>query len=203
MRLLSSITQRIFRIYSGVFIVSVFKQNYNDLSLCYWICETPHCACIWTVQTQDNSQYLSMVEAVLNSDGHYFSASFDLTHTLQRLANTSPDFKNLPLHERVAYHFCTSAVLFSLGKSRDILTIFASQINEIMLNLFFCELSGTLIILKKNVTLKLWVTLSLVVNLLQRQNCFFSFVMRSKGYPWCKKNWCSFLKYLPTTKSEG
>ena len=44
-----------------------------------------------------------MVDTVVGMDGYYFSTTFDLTHTLQRLANTSPDFKNLPLHERVTF----------------------------------------------------------------------------------------------------
>lgn len=56
-------------------------------------------------QTQDNTQYLSMVDAVLGIDGYYFSTTFDLTHTLQRLANTSADFKYLPLHERADSRF--------------------------------------------------------------------------------------------------
>jgi len=81
-----------------------------------------------------------MVDAVLSNDGHYFSTSFDLTHTLQRLANTSPDFKNLPLHERVGYRFCTpctqaSVLPFSIGINKDILTIFRTQINKTMLSL--------------------------------------------------------------------
>jgi len=53
-----------------------------------------------------------MVDAVLGMDSYYFSTSFDLTHTLQRLSNTSPDFKTLPLHERVC--FCAVENLLAL-----------------------------------------------------------------------------------------
>ena len=42
-----------------------------------------------------------MVENVLNAEHFYFSNTYDLTHTMQRLYNTSPDFISMPLHERV------------------------------------------------------------------------------------------------------
>lgn len=43
-----------------------------------------------------------MINNVLNTDGFYFCTDFDLTHTLQRLANTSPDFQEMSLLERVS-----------------------------------------------------------------------------------------------------
>ena len=42
-----------------------------------------------------------MIEQVLLTDGFYYSTTYDLTHTLQRLSKTSPDFLQMPLHERV------------------------------------------------------------------------------------------------------
>lgn len=42
-----------------------------------------------------------MINNVLTTDGFYFCTDFDLTHTLQRLANTSPDFQEMSLLERV------------------------------------------------------------------------------------------------------
>ena len=42
-----------------------------------------------------------MLETVLSIEGFYFSTAYDLTHTLQRLNNTSPDFKFIPFHDRV------------------------------------------------------------------------------------------------------
>lgn len=59
-----------------------------------------------------------MIIHVLSVDGFYFSATYDLTHTLQRLSNTSPEFQEMSLLERVRIHvlifFSTSmkAVLF-------------------------------------------------------------------------------------------
>ena len=52
-------------------------------------------------QQRNNNVYLSMVQAVLQTDNFYFSCSYDLTHTLQRLSRTSPDFLQMPLFERV------------------------------------------------------------------------------------------------------
>lgn len=56
-------------------------------------------------QIQDNSAFVSMVETVLSAESFYFSTSYDLTHTVQRLANTSPDFRQIPLHERADMRF--------------------------------------------------------------------------------------------------
>lgn len=43
-----------------------------------------------------------MIHNVLTTDGFYFCTDYDLTHTLQRLANTSPDFQEMSLLERVS-----------------------------------------------------------------------------------------------------
>lgn len=53
-------------------------------------------------QTRDNAVYVSMVESVLKTGYFYFSTTYDITHTLQRLHNTSPEFVSIPLHERVS-----------------------------------------------------------------------------------------------------
>lgn len=56
-------------------------------------------------QITDNRVYYSMIENVLKANGFYFSTTFDLSHSLQRLANTSPDFVNIPLFERADPQF--------------------------------------------------------------------------------------------------
>ncbi|XP_038154593.1 phosphatidylinositol-3-phosphatase SAC1-B-like [Cyprinodon tularosa] len=56
-------------------------------------------------QMQDNKTFLSMINSVLQTDGFYFATDYDLTHTLQRLANTSPDFHDLSLLERADQRF--------------------------------------------------------------------------------------------------
>ncbi|XP_074644697.1 phosphatidylinositol-3-phosphatase SAC1-like [Tubulanus polymorphus] len=57
------------------------------------------------IQQQDNEMYVSMVDNVLRTDSYYYSTSLDITHTLQRLHNTSPEFLQLPLHERADQRF--------------------------------------------------------------------------------------------------
>uniref|UniRef100_A0A1B6DBF0 Phosphatidylinositol-3-phosphatase SAC1 n=1 Tax=Clastoptera arizonana TaxID=38151 RepID=A0A1B6DBF0_9HEMI len=51
-------------------------------------------------QERMNKLYLSMLETVLAIPNFYFSYTFDITHTLQRLHNNSPEFLKLPLHLR-------------------------------------------------------------------------------------------------------
>ncbi|KAJ3609330.1 hypothetical protein NHX12_023853 [Muraenolepis orangiensis] len=51
-------------------------------------------------QSEENKTLLSMINNVLETDGFYFCTDYDLTHTLQRLANTSPDFQEMSLLER-------------------------------------------------------------------------------------------------------
>ncbi|KAM9824281.1 phosphatidylinositol-3-phosphatase SAC1-A [Neosynchiropus ocellatus] len=56
-------------------------------------------------QMQENKTYLSMIDNVLMTDGFYFCTDYDLTHTLQRLANTSPDFQDMSIFERADQRF--------------------------------------------------------------------------------------------------
>jgi len=44
------------------------------------------------LQISQNKLYISMVESVLNTPFLYFSYSYDITHTMQRLHNTTPEF---------------------------------------------------------------------------------------------------------------
>ncbi|KAM4581311.1 phosphatidylinositol-3-phosphatase SAC1-B [Odontesthes bonariensis] len=56
-------------------------------------------------QMQDNKAFLSMINNVLHTDAFYFATDYDLTHTLQRLANTSPEFHDMTLLERADQRF--------------------------------------------------------------------------------------------------
>lgn len=56
-------------------------------------------------QIQYNKTYLSMVQSVLHTPNFYFSTSYDLSHSLQRLHNTSPDFLLMPLFQRADQRF--------------------------------------------------------------------------------------------------
>lgn len=44
------------------------------------------------LQISQNKLYISMVESVLNTPFLYFSYSYDITHTMQRLHNITPEF---------------------------------------------------------------------------------------------------------------
>ncbi|XP_033849472.1 phosphatidylinositol-3-phosphatase SAC1-B isoform X1 [Acipenser ruthenus] len=56
-------------------------------------------------QMQDNKCFLAMLNNVLNTDGFYFATNYDLTHSLQRLSNTSPEFQEMSLLERADQRF--------------------------------------------------------------------------------------------------
>ncbi|KAI2529227.1 SAC1 like phosphatidylinositide phosphatase, partial [Homo sapiens] len=73
-------------------------QLSQDQYLVYWA------QSIWW-QLQDNKTFLAMLNHVLNVDGFYFSTTYDLTHTLQRLSNTSPEFQEMSLLERADQRF--------------------------------------------------------------------------------------------------
>ncbi|CAF1245042.1 unnamed protein product, partial [Didymodactylos carnosus] len=53
-------------------------------------------------QLKYNTKYLSMLEVVLRTDAFYFSYSYDITHTFQRLQTSAPDFFQTPFIERVS-----------------------------------------------------------------------------------------------------
>ncbi|XP_015908698.2 phosphatidylinositol-3-phosphatase SAC1 [Parasteatoda tepidariorum] len=56
-------------------------------------------------QKNFNKVYLSMVQSVLKTPYFYFSYTYDISHTLQRLHNTSPDFLSMPLFQRADQRF--------------------------------------------------------------------------------------------------
>lgn len=43
-------------------------------------------------QMQNNAAYLEMIKSVLSMPYFYFSYTYDLSHTMQRLHNTTPEF---------------------------------------------------------------------------------------------------------------
>lgn len=53
----------------------------------------------------DNNLYLNMVEQVLSTPFHYFSYSYDITHSIQRLHDISPDFWLQSLWDRADQRF--------------------------------------------------------------------------------------------------
>lgn len=65
----------------------------------------------------DNNLYLNMIEQVLSTPFHYFSYSYDLTHSIQRLHDISPDFWLQSLWERADHRFVWNKNLLQDFKS--------------------------------------------------------------------------------------
>lgn len=70
---------------------------------------------MYLLQMQDNKTFVSMISSVLHTDSFYLAADYDLTHSLQRLANTSPEFQDMSLLERVTNTTSRTHYCFALG----------------------------------------------------------------------------------------
>ncbi|XP_014209737.1 phosphatidylinositide phosphatase SAC1 [Copidosoma floridanum] len=62
-------------------------------------------------QIRNNEFYLEMVKSILNTPHFYFSYTYDLSHTMQRLHNTPPEFIQMPLHDRADPRFIWNSYL--------------------------------------------------------------------------------------------
>lgn len=56
-------------------------------------------------QKKENEAYLAMIRTILDTPYLYFSYSYDITHTLQRLHSMSPDQLSASLLERADQRF--------------------------------------------------------------------------------------------------
>lgn len=56
-------------------------------------------------QREQNDNYLSMIKTILDTPYLYFSYSYDITHTLQRLHSMSPEQLGQSLLERADQRF--------------------------------------------------------------------------------------------------
>ncbi|KAF5274095.1 hypothetical protein FQR65_LT04493 [Abscondita terminalis] len=64
-------------------------------------------------QLDDNNTYLDMIRQVLATPYFYFSYTYDLSHTMQRLNGTGPDFLSQSLLERGESRFIWNNSLFN------------------------------------------------------------------------------------------
>lgn len=62
-------------------------------------------------QKNQNETYLAMVRAILDTPYLYFSYSYDITHTLQRLHSMSPELMSTSLLERADPRFVWNGFL--------------------------------------------------------------------------------------------
>ncbi|XP_034951081.1 phosphatidylinositide phosphatase SAC1 [Chelonus insularis] len=69
-------------------------------------------------QIENNTTYLEMIKSVLSTPYFYFSYTYDLSHTMQRLHNTPPEFLQMPLHDRADPRFIWNAHLLQDLASR-------------------------------------------------------------------------------------
>nr|CAX73982.1 Recessive suppressor of secretory defect [Schistosoma japonicum] len=64
-------------------------------------------------QNKDESVYCQMLSSVLSTEGFYYSTTYDLSHTLQRLSDTDPGFKACSIYERADTRFTWNKFLLN------------------------------------------------------------------------------------------
>lgn len=66
-------------------------------------------------QVQNNATYLEMVKSVLNTPYFYFSYTYDLSHTMQRLHNTPPEFLQVNMLHNAIPILCNAISSFAVN----------------------------------------------------------------------------------------
>ncbi|KAF5921716.1 hypothetical protein HPG69_012887 [Diceros bicornis minor] len=94
------------------------------------------------IQLQDNKTFLAMINHVLSVDGFYFSTTYDLTHTLQRLSNTSPEFQEMSLLERADQRFVWNGHLLRELSAQPELHRFALPVLHGFITMHSCSING-------------------------------------------------------------
>ncbi|XP_048694810.1 phosphatidylinositol-3-phosphatase SAC1 isoform X2 [Caretta caretta] len=94
------------------------------------------------IQLQDNKAFLAMLSHILNVDGFYFSTTYDLTHTLQRLANTSPEFQEMSLLERADPRFVWNGHLLREFAAQPEIHRFALPVMHGFIAMHSCSING-------------------------------------------------------------
>ncbi|KAM9681397.1 phosphatidylinositol-3-phosphatase SAC1 [Dama dama] len=110
-------------------------QQSQDQYLEYWA------QSIWW-QLQDNKTFLAMMNHVLSMDGFYFSTTYDLTHTLQRLSNTSPEFQEMSLLERADQRFVWNGHLLRELSAQPEVHRFALPVLHGFITMHSCSING-------------------------------------------------------------
>lgn len=94
------------------------------------------------IQLQDNKTFLGMINHVLSVDGFYFSTTYDLTHTLQRLSNTSPEFQEMSLLERADQRFVWNGHLLRELSAQPEVHRFAIPVLHGFIAMHSCSING-------------------------------------------------------------
>lgn len=69
-----------------------------------------------------------MINVVLRTQSFYFSYTYDITHTLQRLQTSSPDFHSIPFLERADTRFVWNRHLLNQFTNNPAMARFALPI---------------------------------------------------------------------------
>ncbi|XP_053323299.1 phosphatidylinositol-3-phosphatase SAC1 [Spea bombifrons] len=93
-------------------------------------------------QLQDNKTFLLMINHILSVDGFYFSTTYDITHTLQRLANTSPEFQEMSLLERADQRFVWNGHLLREFAAQPEIQKFAIPVIHGFIAIHSCSING-------------------------------------------------------------
>ncbi|XP_037873906.1 phosphatidylinositol-3-phosphatase SAC1 [Bombyx mori] len=94
-----------------------------------------------TQQIADNNTYERMIRAALETPGIYFSYSYDLTHTLQRLHAVTPDFHKMSLANRADTRFLWNRHLLR-DYSHDQFSRFALPIIQGFVSINYVNING-------------------------------------------------------------
>ncbi|XP_014288427.1 phosphatidylinositol-3-phosphatase SAC1 [Halyomorpha halys] len=93
-------------------------------------------------QIRIEKEYVSMLESVLATPHFYFSYSYDLSHTVQRLNNTSPDFLKVPIYQRAEQKFVWNEYLLSEFAKDTGVSRFCLPIIHGFISITSCMLNG-------------------------------------------------------------
>lgn len=92
-------------------------------------------------ELKDNFDYVNMIELVLKTPNFYFSYTYDITHTLQRLHTITPDFLIQSLLERADPRFVWNSYLLNNFRSPEFRN-FALPIMHGFLSINLCLING-------------------------------------------------------------
>ncbi|XP_077503149.1 phosphatidylinositol-3-phosphatase SAC1 isoform X2 [Amblyomma americanum] len=93
-------------------------------------------------QNQYNKQYTAMVQSVLSTPNFYYSTTYDLSHSLQKLYNTTPDFLQMGLMERADQRFVWNHYLMSEFSNQVELRKFCLPIIHGFVYIKACAING-------------------------------------------------------------
>ncbi|XP_037075084.1 phosphatidylinositol-3-phosphatase SAC1-like [Pollicipes pollicipes] len=139
------------RLLSGPYLVAITrKARVGELNKCtIWRVEhteiipfsrtTTH---LTEAQERFNTQYVNMLEMVLRQPHFYFSYTYDITQTIQRLHNTTPEFLQIPLHERADPRFVWNSHLLRDLAARPGLGRFCLPVVHGFVSIKQCSLNG-------------------------------------------------------------